>query len=128
MPDETSCISVVESVLETLHKVFLYDSHNFVNQERFETLAQPLVDQIENTIGHREAYERRAQSLIVPCIASFVGAILDDSLHKQLVYQTLLKTRHAKPYVRTAALKALVSVQFLLLLSISINKVRDIYK
>lgn len=111
LPDESSRIELVEAILLTLHRVFSYDAHNFVSQERFEILMQPIVDQIENTIGTKEEYESRADRLIVPCIASFASAIPDDSLHKQLVYQTLLKTRHAKPYVRSTAMNALVRIR-----------------
>ncbi|XP_035743591.1 HEAT repeat-containing protein 1-like [Vespa mandarinia] len=110
LPEESSRIELVESVLLTLHRVFTYDANNFVNQERFDALAQPIVDQLENTMGTKEDYDKRANDLIVPCIASFASAIPDDSLHKLLVYQTLLKTRHAKAYVRSAALNALVEI------------------
>ncbi|XP_076648122.1 HEAT repeat containing 1 homolog l(2)k09022 [Halictus rubicundus] len=110
LPEETNKIELVEAILLTLYRVFSYDAHNFVNQERVETLAQPIVDQLENTMGGREEYEKRASELVVPCIAAFANAIADDSLHKQLVYQTLLKTRHAKPHVRSAALNALVEI------------------
>ncbi|XP_011877756.1 PREDICTED: HEAT repeat-containing protein 1 [Vollenhovia emeryi] len=110
LPDESSRIELIEAILLTLHRVFGYDVHNFVSQDRFEILMQPIVDQVENTMGTREEYESRANRLIVPCIAAFASAISDDSLHKQLVYQTLLKTRHAKPYVRSTALKALVEI------------------
>lgn len=109
MTDESNKVELVEAILLTLYRVFSYDAHNFVNQERFETLAQPIVDQIENTMGTREEFEKRATDLIVPCVAAFASATQDDSLHKQLVYQTLLKTRHTEPYVRGAALSALVS-------------------
>ncbi|XP_060815512.1 HEAT repeat-containing protein 1 [Bombus pascuorum] len=110
LPEESSKIELVEAILLTLYRVFSYDAHNFVSQERFEILAQPIVDQLENTLGSTEGYEKRASELVVPCIAAFASAIPDDSLHKQLVYQTLLKTRHTKPYVRTAALNALVEI------------------
>ncbi|XP_071648303.1 HEAT repeat-containing protein 1 [Temnothorax longispinosus] len=110
LPDESSRIELTEAILLTLHRVFGYDVHNFVSQDRFEILMQPIVDQVENTMGTREEYESRANQLIVPCIASFASAISDDSLHKQLVYQTLLKTRHVKPYVRSTALNALVEI------------------
>lgn len=108
LSDESSRIELIEAILLTLHRVFGYDVHNFVSQDRFEILMQPIVDQVENTMGTREEYESRVSRLIVPCIASFASAISDDSLHKQLVYQILLKTRHAKPYVRSTALNALV--------------------
>ncbi|KAJ8670534.1 hypothetical protein QAD02_001793 [Eretmocerus hayati] len=110
LEDESSRIELIEEVLLTLLRVFQYDAHDFVNQERFETLMQPIVDQIENTIGTEEEYEKRATNFIVPCIAAFAGSIPDDSLHKQLVYQILLKTRHTKPYVRNAALNSLVEI------------------
>ncbi|KYN05530.1 HEAT repeat-containing protein 1 [Cyphomyrmex costatus] len=110
LPDESSRIEVIEAILLTLHRVFSYDVHNFVVEDRYEILMQPIVDQVENTMGTKEEYETRASRLIVPCIASFASAISDDSLHKQLVYQTLLKTRHAKPYVRSTALNALVEI------------------
>ena len=108
LPDEVNRIELVEEILLTLLRVFTYDAHDFVNQERFETLMQPIVDQIENTLGTKEQYEQRAKDFIVPCVAAFAGAIPDDSLHKQLVYQILLKTRHTKAYVRNIALNALV--------------------
>ncbi|XP_076243832.1 HEAT repeat containing 1 homolog l(2)k09022 [Calliopsis andreniformis] len=110
LSEESSKIELVEAILLTLYRVFSYDAHNFVNQERFETLMQPIVDQLENTIKDREQYEKRASELVVPCVAAFASAIPDDSLHKQLVYQVLLKTRHAKSYVRSAALNALVEI------------------
>ena len=115
LTQESSKIELVEAILLTLYRVFSYNAHNFVNQERFEILAQPIVDQLENTLGTIEDYEKRADELMVPCIAAFASAIPDDSLHKQLVYQTLLKTRHSKPHVRSAALNALVSNFFLFL-------------
>ncbi|KAG9436042.1 HEAT repeat-containing protein 1 isoform X3 [Apis mellifera carnica] len=110
LPEESNKIELVEAILLTLYRVFSYDAHNFVNQERFDVLAQPIVDQLENTMGSTEDYQKRAKELIVPCIAAFASAIPDDSLHKQLVYQTLLKTRHSKPYVRNAATNAVVEI------------------
>ena len=112
LPEECARVELVEAILLTLERVFSYSTNNFVNQERFDTLGQPIVDQIENTMGTREEYEKRAKALIVPCIAAFANATEDDSLHKKLVYQTLLKTRHTKPYVRSAALDAVVSFFF----------------
>ncbi|XP_043266082.1 HEAT repeat-containing protein 1 [Colletes gigas] len=110
LPEDSSKIELVEAILLTLYRVFSYDARNVVTQERFEILSQPIVDQLENTMGTREEYEKRTNELVVPCVAAFASAIPDDSLHKQLVYQTLLKTRHAKPYVRSAALNALVEI------------------
>ncbi|XP_034937507.1 HEAT repeat-containing protein 1 [Chelonus insularis] len=108
--DESQRVELIEAILTTLYNIFNYDIQNFVNQERFETIAKPIVDQIENIIGEREEFSKRAKDIIVPCIASFVSATQDDSLHKQVVYQTLLKTRHSKPHVRSTALSVIVEI------------------
>lgn len=43
---EDKCATLMVSILKTLHYVFLYDSQNFLSKERFETLMQPIVDQV----------------------------------------------------------------------------------
>ncbi|CAB0020634.1 unnamed protein product [Nesidiocoris tenuis] len=42
----TKTCLLVDSILASLHVVFLHDSHNFVNKERFACLMKPLVDQV----------------------------------------------------------------------------------
>lgn len=108
--DESRRIELIEVILLTLLRVFSYNAHDFLTQERFSILLQPIVDQIENTMGTKEEYEKRSNDLIVPCVASFAAATSDDSLHKQLVYQILLKSRHTKAYVRNSALNSIVSI------------------
>ncbi|XP_011298261.1 HEAT repeat-containing protein 1, partial [Fopius arisanus] len=110
LDDEPQRIELIESILTTLDRVFSYDAHSFVNQEKFDILSQPIVDCIEYTEGSKELFEERSRQLVVPCIASFASAIQDDSLHKQLVYQVLLKTRHTKSQVRSTALSALIEI------------------
>lgn len=80
--------------------VFLYDSQNFLNKERFETLMQSVVDQLENTLGGIMSLKTRASELLIPCISQFAVATADDSLWKLLNYQILLKTRHNEAEVR----------------------------
>lgn len=41
------CISVVDC----LHKCFLYDTEGFVNRQRFNLLMQPLVDQVSEVMS-----------------------------------------------------------------------------
>lgn len=46
---EEKAIILLESILKTLHSVFLYDStesNNFLNKDKFEVLLHPLVDQV----------------------------------------------------------------------------------
>ncbi|CAG5048433.1 unnamed protein product [Parnassius apollo] len=107
---EEKCISLVNYIMKTLHVVFLYDSQNFLNKDRFETLMQPVVDQLENTVGGISCLKTRATELIIPCIAQFAVATADDSLWKLLNYQILLKTRHNDAEIRLIALDCLVSM------------------
>ena len=38
--------SLVNYVLDCLHKCFMYDTHGFLDNDRFQCLMQPLVDQV----------------------------------------------------------------------------------
>ncbi|XP_041358175.1 HEAT repeat-containing protein 1-like isoform X2 [Gigantopelta aegis] len=95
-----SCL-LVTCIVDCLYKCFLYDSEGFVNKERFDSLMQHLVDQIENT---QPRFEERISQHLVPCITQFAVAAQDDSLWRSLNYQILLKTRSATPKIRLAAL------------------------
>ncbi|XP_064605769.1 LOW QUALITY PROTEIN: HEAT repeat-containing protein 1-like [Liolophura sinensis] len=90
-----------------LYKCFLYDSEGFVSKERFQTLMQPLCDQIENTVGGEDLFEKRVGTHLVPCLAQFAVAAQDDALWRSLNYQILLKTRSPSAEVRFAALLVL---------------------
>lgn len=94
------CIILVESIMKTLYSVFLYDSQNFINKEKFEIIMQPLVDQLENNLGNLTELRERAKRIVIPCIAQLAVACGDDSLWKQLNYQVLLKTRHSSSEIR----------------------------
>ncbi|XP_028178693.1 HEAT repeat-containing protein 1 [Ostrinia furnacalis] len=107
---EEKCITLVKYIIKTLHIVFLYDSQNFINKDRFETLMQPVVDQLENTLGGIQSLKSRAEEIIIPCISQFAVASADDSLWKLLNYQILLKTRHNDADIRLLALDSLVSM------------------
>ena len=39
---------LVHSVLGCLHKTFLYASERFITKEMFETLLQPMIDQVQS--------------------------------------------------------------------------------
>lgn len=109
-PKDESNNLLIESILTTLTAVFIYDSKKFMDKDRFDTLMQPLVDQLENQTGGIKCLVERGEVLVVPCIAQFAVAIADDALWKQLNYQILLKTRHNHPQVRLLGLKCLCEV------------------
>lgn len=97
---EQKCSILVNYIFKTLQVVFLYDSQAFINKDRFETLMQPMVDQLENTLLGVNELRKRSEQLLVPCIAQFAVATADDSLWKLLNYQILLKTRHNDAEIR----------------------------
>ncbi|RZC33246.1 HEAT repeat-containing protein 1 -like [Asbolus verrucosus] len=105
--EEEKNILLLEKVLKTLHAVFNYDNHKFMNKDRFQVLMQPLVDQLENNLGGIECLERRNADLVTPCIVQFAVATADDALWKQLNYQILLKMKHTSPNIRLISLHCL---------------------
>ncbi|CAG9121545.1 unnamed protein product [Plutella xylostella] len=108
--EEDKSSMLVNYILKTLQVVFLYDSQNFLNKERFETLMQSVVDQLENTLGGISSLKSRATDVLIPCISQFAVATADDSLWKLLNYQILLKTRHNDAEIRLTALDCLVAM------------------
>nr|XP_025964728.1 HEAT repeat-containing protein 1 [Dromaius novaehollandiae] len=106
---EKSCL-LLQFTTDCLHKLFLFDTQNFLSKERAETLMMPLVDQLENMLGGDEKFQERVTAHLIPCIAQFSVAMADDSLWKPLNYQILLKMRHTSSKVRFAALLALQEV------------------
>ncbi|XP_071483190.1 HEAT repeat-containing protein 1-like [Diadema antillarum] len=97
-------------ILDCLHKCFLYDKGDFVTKERSERLMQPLVDQIDNTLGGDDSYQDRITGHLTPCLVHFMVAARDPSTWQPLNYQVLLKTRSSSPKVRYAALTVLQSL------------------
>ncbi|KAJ7330602.1 HEAT repeat-containing protein 1 [Desmophyllum pertusum] len=99
--------SLLKYVLDCLHKCFMYDTHGFLDSDRFQCLMQPLVDQIENSLGGEDESKERLSNHLTPCLAQFAVASGSDAQWKPLNYQVLLKTRHSSALVRFAALKVL---------------------
>lgn len=102
--DPEKCCLLLQFILNCLHKIFLFDTQNFMSKERAEALMMPLVDQLENRLGGEDRFQERVTKHLVPCIAQFSVAMADDSMWKPLNYQILLKTRDSSPKVRFAAL------------------------
>lgn len=99
--------ALIESIIDTLYKTFLYGGTGFVNGTRFDILLQPLVDQIENEIVIHSVTIR---ALLTRCLAQLATATNDDTLWKQLNYQILMKTRNNSPEIRIFALASCVEL------------------
>ncbi|KAL5015995.1 hypothetical protein ScPMuIL_005584 [Solemya velum] len=100
---KTCCL--LNYILDCLYKCFLHDTERFVGKERFDSLMQPLVDQLENMQGGDAAYKSRVSDHLIPCIVEFAVDAQESSSWQALNYQVLLKTRHSTPEVRYAALE-----------------------
>nr|CAD7598236.1 unnamed protein product [Timema genevievae] len=136
---KTKANLLLQQILKTLHRVFMYDRQKFINKERFDVLMQPIVDQLanalvmlsltvedreiqvrislENTLGGVEGLQSRASSFVQPCIAEFAVAIADDALWKDLNYQILLKTSHNMPEATHGIHPTLAAVESVLIAS-----------
>ncbi|KAJ8929227.1 hypothetical protein NQ314_018106 [Rhamnusium bicolor] len=108
--EDNKNILLLEYVLKTLNAVFLYDNQKFINKDRFEVLMQPLVDQLENTLGGIDDLLKRNEELLTLCLVNFSLATADDALWKQMNYQILLKMRHNLPKIRLTALHCLTEI------------------
>ena len=98
---------LLEFVLRCLYRICLHDNENFMNKERFETLMEPLVEQLDNELGSDEAAQKRVQELLVPLLAQMAVAAGDDYMWKSLHFQLLSKTKSSSAHVRLGSLKAL---------------------
>ncbi|XP_018577691.1 HEAT repeat-containing protein 1 [Anoplophora glabripennis] len=108
--EESKNTLLLEYTLKTLNEVFLHGSQRFINKDRFDILMQPLVDQLENTLGGVENLLKRNEELVTPCLIHFALATADDALWKQMNYQILLKMRHNVSKVRLIALHCLTEI------------------
>lgn len=88
---------LVDSIVETLHQVFLHDGRGFINGARFEAVLQPLVDQIENEIILDSS---KSMDAISSCLAQLGQCVNDDIQWKQLNYHILMKTRNNESRIR----------------------------
>ena len=104
---DANTLLLLEFVLRCLYRVCLHENENFIDKERFETLMEPLVDQLENQLGSPEIVRRRVSKLLVPLLAQLAVAASDDYLWKTLHYRLLQKTRSESHHVRLGSLSAL---------------------
>uniref|UniRef100_A0A1I8QA80 HEAT repeat-containing protein 1 n=1 Tax=Stomoxys calcitrans TaxID=35570 RepID=A0A1I8QA80_STOCA len=106
-PEEYLTTELLKAILNTLHNIFLYDSKEFVNAQRFEYLMPAIVDQLENRLVLEDEGLQQALS---QCIAQLAVDVSSDVLWKQLNYQVLLKTRTSQPEVRIFAFNCCVEI------------------
>lgn len=105
--DKEKNIYLIEHILKTLYNIFLHDRQNFINTHRFDTLMQPIVDQLENEMLLDNEDLRK---LLMDCLAQLAVAASDDILWKQLNYQILLKARNNNSEIRILALQTCVEI------------------
>ncbi|XP_062547268.1 HEAT repeat-containing protein 1 homolog [Armigeres subalbatus] len=100
-------VTLIRYILRTLLSILVHDNQNFINSIRFDTLLQPLADQLENTLIFED---NEIRGLVVNCLAQMTVAVADDTLWRQLNHQVLIKTRNNDPEIRLFALQACTEV------------------
>ncbi|KAM7353776.1 HEAT repeat containing 1 homolog l(2)k09022 [Cochliomyia hominivorax] len=107
-PDtEQLTTELIRAILNTLFNIFLHDSKDFINAQRFEYLMPAIVDQLENRLVLEQ---ESLQQILNNCIAQLAVDVSNDVLWKQLNYQVLLKTRTSIPEVRIFAFNCCVEI------------------
>lgn len=94
---KSKIILLLNSIIQTLYQIFLYDSQGFINHYRFDILMEPLVDQLDNDIVLQTSMLRQQMPI---CLAQLARAANDDTMWKQLNHQILMKTRDNNAEIR----------------------------
>ncbi|XP_021702400.1 HEAT repeat-containing protein 1 homolog [Aedes aegypti] len=102
-PIPSKNVTLIRYILRTLLSILVHDNQNFINSVRFDTMLQPISDQLENTLIFED---NEIRGLVVNCLAQMAVAVADDTLWRQLNHQVLLKTRNNDPEIRLFALEA----------------------
>ena len=97
-------VELWKNVVLSLTKFLTYDNDNAFNQERYDKVLQPLVDQMDVAVGvskddHAE-YLTRMRTYLVPCFGAMAINLGNDASWKQMNYQVLMKSRCEAPEVR----------------------------
>ncbi|XP_058814545.1 HEAT repeat-containing protein 1 homolog [Topomyia yanbarensis] len=106
-PDSSKNVTLIRYILRTLLSVLVNDNQNFINSVRFDTLLQPIANQLENVIIFEDNEIRK---LVIDCLSQMAVAVADDTLWRQLNHQVLLKTRNNDPEIRLFALDACTEI------------------
>ncbi|CAF1091033.1 unnamed protein product [Rotaria magnacalcarata] len=96
-------IELINGILGSISNLCLFDSVGFINDERFQLLMMPIVDQMENFTS-TDDYAQWIQQNVAPCIVNLTAATKEESLWRKIHYQILLKTRSNLSKVRLATL------------------------
>jgi hypothetical protein len=100
-------------VFKSLELCFLYDRIHFIDKDRFESLLDPLIKQLEllndNSNG-KDIYSNRMERHFIPCIENLAVNIGNESLWKPLNYKLLIKTGSDNPTVRYYALLTILQL------------------
>jgi U3 small nucleolar RNA-associated protein 10 len=80
---------LIETVLSSLTKCFLFDAEGFINKDKFDKLLLPLVNQLDNTTG--DQYKTRTENFLVPCLAQLAVCVGNDVSTDECTFVALLK-------------------------------------
>lgn len=71
-------LQLVEFILSSIYKCFLFDTDGFINKEKFDKLLPALVDQLEVTAGSEERYTQRMNKYLTPALVQLAVDVGND--------------------------------------------------
>ncbi|CAF1425503.1 unnamed protein product, partial [Didymodactylos carnosus] len=104
---DDNAIELINGILGTISNICLFDSVGFINNERFQLLMSPVVDQLEQHVPTTVDYQQWIERHVSPCIVNLTAASKEEPLWRRLHYQLLLKTKSDSSQIRLATLHIL---------------------
>lgn len=104
---ESENLLLIEFILKTIRNICLFDSQKFINEHRFNTLMEPIVDQVENNLVMKN---EALKNVLKDAIVELGVVVADDTLWKQLNLHLLEKTRRDDTELKMFALSTTVEL------------------
>ncbi|KAK4328191.1 hypothetical protein Pmani_001398 [Petrolisthes manimaculis] len=103
--DVKACL-LLTSILDTLTKIFLYDTVGLISADRFNHILTPLTDQLENMVGGESGHNERVTTHLIPCLTKLAVAVGDDTLWRTLNKHILTRIHNDdQPQVSVVSIK-----------------------
>lgn len=99
-------ISLLTNILAVARKTFLYDVDNYINEDHYRSLCDPLVNQL-SALSNSGNFIELVDEHLIPCLGQLAVSCSHQSVLKQLNHSTLMQTRSPRDLTRLMALKTL---------------------
>jgi len=107
--DMTLSRELLICVMDCFTSIFTYDTHGFMNRERFQMVAKPIVKQIETSLFEEDisSYKTFYGEHYQQCVVKLASAVNDPVCWKTLNIELLNRTKSDDVQVRLAVLNVI---------------------